>query len=165
MTTLSLRSIAGAYADKDAINDNFEDIQDAINNLTTSSTHVYNDSGSAVAIGDAVYITGYNTTEEKPTIDLADADGTATMPCIGVVASAMNDLESGYVTSYGLVSGFDTSSWTAGDCLWLHTTAGDLTSTKPAAGFKQHMGMVVYSDATNGIIWVQPSITDIDTEC
>ncbi len=165
MTVLSLLTIEAAYNSANALNDNFGDIQDAVNNITTASTHVYNDSGSALAIGDAVYVTGYDTTEEKPTVDLADADGTATMPCIGIVASAMNDSESGYVTSYGLVSGFDTSSWTAGDCLWLDTTAGDLTSTKPVAGYKQYMGTVVYSHATAGIIWVQPSITDVDTEC
>lgn len=165
MSVLSLRTIEAAYNAADALNNNFDEIETAVNNISNASTAVYNNSGGALAIGDAVYVTGYDTTEEKPTIAKADADGTGTLPAIGVVASAMNDTESGTVTSFGLVSGFDTSSWTAGDCLFLHTTAGEMTSTKPGSGFIQKIGVVVYSHATAGVIWLVPNIIDIDTQC
>lgn len=104
--------------------------------------------------GEVVYIVGFSSPDY--TVELADADTPANMPAIGVAAGTITDAAAGTLIIAGKVETLDTSAWSAGDPLYVSTTAGVLTSTRPtgAANLVQKMGQVIVSNATTGIIQV-----------
>jgi hypothetical protein len=67
----------------------------------------------------------------------------------------------GYITSFGKVRGLDTSLFTAGEIIWLDT-AGVLTNIRPTPGIgtalQVAVGICLYSDASDGVIFVNPYI-------
>jgi len=54
----------------------------------------------------------------------------------------------------GIVDGMDTSAFTAGDNVYLDTTAGALVATRPDEEFVYRIGQVIYSHASDGILRV-----------
>jgi hypothetical protein len=117
---------------------------------------VRNTTGSTIAKGAAVYISGHN--GNKILIDLADADTSGKYPAIGLASGAIDHNSDGEVTVYGELAGIDTSSYSIGDVLYLSSTAGALTNTRPtsSADAVQNIGKVARSDS-NGIIIVSGS--------
>jgi len=116
-----------------------------------------NETGSTIPDGQAVYVDG--ATGSRPTIDLSDSDnGTATGRTIGVVTADIANNGTGYVTAFGLVRDVDTSSWTAGDLLYISDdpeTDGGITNSVP--DYPQHImriGYCIFSNADSGIIFV-----------
>lgn len=97
-----------------------------------SVVHVINNSGSTIAEGKAVYLTGRDATANLLTIALADADDISTATVAGVVTSpSCTNGAKCVVTSFGRVRDIDTTAFTAGQRLYLSSTAGNLTATKP----------------------------------
>jgi hypothetical protein len=86
----------------------------------------------------------------------ADANVAANMPAIGVLNEAIADEAEGEAVMFGAVSGIDTSSFTAGDELYVSSTAGQFTATKPTATTEQvqKIAVVIKSHASNGSIKV-----------
>ena len=117
---------------------------------------VRNTTGSTIAKGAAVYISGHSGT--KILIDLADSDASGKYPAIGLAAGAIANNSDGEVTVYGELAGIDTSSYSVGDVLYLSSTAGALTSTRPksSADAVQNIGKVARAHS-NGIIIVSGS--------
>ena len=68
--------------------------------------------------------------------------------------------EKGYCTTWGFVRGIDTSAFSAGDILYASTTvAGAFTNVKPTAPNNViPLAACVVSDATNGVVFVRPTI-------
>ena len=116
---------------------------------------VHNDSGAQIDKGKAVYVSGEHASG-KPTIALADADGSGTMPAIGIVYENIANGADGNVVATGPLSGLDTSSFTAGNKLYVSDTPGALTATRPtaAADKVQNIGFVTRSHASAGSIAV-----------
>jgi len=116
----------------------------------------YNGTGSTIAKGSVVYISGAQ--GQRPRISLSDADTEATSSkTFGVVAESIADGAEGFVTTFGVVAGIDTSAFTAGDALWLSSTAGGLTSTKPSAPVHSvFVGYCLNAHASSGRIFVNP---------
>lgn len=116
---------------------------------------VHNNSGSAISKGAAVYVSGTHTSG-KPTIALADSDGAGTYPAIGLVHSDVPDATEGYVLISGTLANLDTSSYIAGEALYLSTTAGELVNVRPsdASTKVQKVGLVTRSHASSGSILV-----------
>ncbi len=113
---------------------------------------VYNESGSTISRGKAVYITGSNTIN-VPTIELAKADVEGTSFGIGLTLCDIPDSSYGYVLLTGLLLNVNTSSFNPGDNLYVSSlVAGELTNVKPSIAVV--VGKCVKSDATNGIIFV-----------
>lgn len=102
--------------------------------------------------GQVVYIAGYDT--DKPTVELADADDTATIPPVGVANASITDSTAGDIVVSGIIDGMDTSSFSAGDNVYLDTTAGALVATRPDQEWVYRIGQVVYSHASNGVLRV-----------
>ena len=102
--------------------------------------------------GQVVYVAGYDT--DKPTVELADADASAALPPIGVANASITDSTAGDVVMSGIVDGMDTSAFTAGDNVYLDTTAGALVATRPDEEFVYRIGQVIYSHASNGVLRV-----------
>ena len=117
---------------------------------------VYNDSGSTITDGMAVYISGNNVGTSLPTIALARADSTSTLEVVGLATHSIENNTVGYVTSAGKVNGLDTSSFSNGDELWLSSvTAGELVNTAPVQpNFDIVVGVVTRANASQGSIQV-----------
>lgn len=116
---------------------------------------VHNDSGATIARGIPVYISGTHASG-KPTIALADNDANGTMPCIGLVQSSITNNTDGTVIVSGMQRNINTSSFSAGDALYVGSTAGSLTTTRPTATTSQvqKVGIVTRSHVTTGEILV-----------
>jgi len=110
--------------------------------------------GEAVAKGDAVYVSGISGT--TPVVALADADFASKMPAFGLVLTAASTNGSTEVVTFGTISGVDTSAFSVGDTLYVSTTAGELTNSKPTgeASLLQNIGKVQRSHASAGSIKV-----------
>lgn len=90
------------------------------------------------------------------------ADGSQpTLYILGIMTHDLPDSgEKGYCTTWGFVRDMDTSAFSPGDLLYASpTVAGALTNTKPTAPDNViPIAACVTSDATTGIIFVRPTI-------
>jgi hypothetical protein len=116
---------------------------------------VRNQSGSTIAAGSIVYISG--ATGNKPLITKAQANNdTNSAQTIGFTKTAIANNGTGFVIVRGELENIDTSALTEGVQLYLSpTTAGTWTTTKPSA--PQHLvyvGIVIRSHPTLGVILV-----------
>ena len=118
------------------------------------STEFAAQAGVALTKGDAVYISGLS--GNTPIVSKADADDANKMPSFGLVKADANLNASVIITTFGTLSGLDTSSFSAGDTLYISTTAGALTATAPAgeSSLIQNIGIVQRSHASAGSIKV-----------
>lgn len=111
-------------------------------------------SGEALAIGQPVYISGTHESG-KPIVSLANNASSATMPAIGLAGETVISGVDVLVQANGLLSGIDTSSYAAGQSLYVNGT-GVLTTTKPTGtALIQKVGVVSRSHATAGSIVIQ----------
>jgi len=111
---------------------------------------VRNNTGSLIANGKPVRITG--AIGNRPTIALAQADTAQNARVIGVATEDIANNADGYITAFGLVRDFDTSSFSVGDDLYLsQTVAGEFVNVEPGSGIVVICGVVIVSNATNGI--------------
>jgi len=116
-------------------------------------THeVKNVSGATIAKGDPVYVTGFST---KTTVAKSVATNLATFPVMGLATTAITNGSDGVVLVSGIFSDVNTSSFTAGNRLYVGTTGG-LTATQPAGG-SGVTGLVLKANSTTGIILVIPA--------
>lgn len=117
---------------------------------------VRNLSGQTIVNGNVVKITGAS--GNKPTVDMADSSSEyQSAATFAVVTETIGNNSTGRVTTEGLVRGLNTSAYTEGVALWLGT-AGNFTDVKPLSpNHLVHIGWVVRSHATEGIILVRVS--------
>ncbi|TNE61201.1 MAG: hypothetical protein EP341_00860 [Sphingomonadales bacterium] len=115
--------------------------------------HYYakNTSGGTISNGSPVVASGVVGSSGKLTIAPAIGDGTYdTRYYIGVATEDIANNAFGYVSSFGLVRGFDTSAWTDGDLLYVSdTTAGSWTTTAPSAP-NWHQSQAIVINASSG---------------
>ena len=110
--------------------------------------------GEALTKGDVVYVSGVSGNE--PVVSKADADDASKMPAFGLAEADANLNAAVNVVTFGTLYDLDTSAFSAGDTVYVSTTAGGLTATKPAgeSSLIQNMGKVVRSHASAGSIKV-----------
>lgn len=123
--------------------------------------HIYanNNTGSTIADGMAVYITG--ATGTTPTIAYAQAnDYTKSSKTIGVTTMSILTTASGLVTTYGYVHDLNTSGFTAGDVLYLsNSVSGGITNVNPTGiNYTIRLGYCITSHVSAGIIFVDPKM-------
>lgn len=111
-------------------------------------------SAGTITAGQVVYASGWNVGQAVTEVELADSDGSGTMPAFGIARSSITNSASGTVVFSGRITGFDTSSWSVGDALYVSTTAGTLTNTRPTSATEdvQKVAVVLRSSASNGIV-------------
>jgi hypothetical protein len=117
---------------------------------------VKNSTGATIAKGAVVYISG--ATGDNALIALADADTEATSSrTLGLVAAAIADGANGMVVCEGLLSGVNTGSATAGQSVWLSSTAGGFVFNTPPAkpAHSVYLGVVIRAHSVNGEILVK----------
>lgn len=126
---------------------------------TTASlikTKVQNATGSSIAKGSVVYISGAN--GDNPLIALADADSEATSSkTIGIVEATIANGAQGYVIESGSIVGLNTNAATAGQSVWLSSTAGQFVFGAPPAkpAHSVYLGVVTRVNTNNGVILVK----------
>jgi len=90
------------------------------------------------------------------------ADGSSnSLYILGVMTHDLPDSgQKGYATVWGFVRTLDTSAFIAGDILYASpTVAGAFTNVKPTAPYNViPVAACIVSDATNGVIFVRPTI-------
>ncbi len=116
---------------------------------------VHNNTGSTLTDGQVVYVTG--STGELPSVSLANASSeTTSAATIGVVTETIANGADGFITTSGIVHGLNTLAFNEGDLLWLGTTAGTFSTTKPTS--PAHLvliGYVIKKAGGNGSILVK----------
>lgn len=122
--------------------------------LPYQTLEVTNISGVTINKGDPVYISGFNNTSGKPQITKSQASDIATFPAIGLAQSAIGNNTDGVVIISGVFTEIDTSSYSAGNILYVGTSGG-LTAVQPITATTNSgaIGIVAKSNL-NGIILV-----------
>ena len=128
--------------------------QTATEALTLNVT-VKNVSGGSLAKGTIVHASPSATPPSGNVVEIiaADYDTSTSMPAIGVLNETLANEAEGKAVMFGAVSGIDTSSFSAGDELWVGNN-GAFTNTKPATAGQliQKIAVVIKSHASNGLI-------------
>jgi hypothetical protein len=133
---------------------NFQMIGVAPNQLFA---YVTNADSVTINKGQPVYAFGAQ--GNRMSVKLASNTGDATSAqTVGVVfSSSIGANQRGFIITQGVISGVNTSAYTAGDQLYLGATAGTLTATKPVApNHLVYIGIVERANAGNGQIYVKP---------
>lgn len=127
-----------------------------IDNYTPQVKHLaMNQTGTTIPKGSVVYISGANGTNML--IALADADTEPTSSkTMGITQDAISNGSEGYVVTEGLIAGLDTSAATAGQSVWLSSTAGKFVYGSPPAepAHSVYLGVVTRVQSNNGEIFV-----------
>jgi hypothetical protein len=121
-------------------------------NLPYHSINIINNSGVTISKGDPVYISGYSVAASKPEISKSDNNFSNTFPAVGLAQTAISDGASGTVILSGTFSNINTSSFIAGDSLYVDF-GGGLTNVYPETGTVFRVGVVAFANL-NGIIIV-----------
>ena len=124
-----------------------------------------NPTGSTIPKGSTVYVSG--TVSGAPQVQLARANSSSTLPCVGITTDAILAGGFGQVMYAGLLT-FDTTAFSTGNQVWVSTsTAGALTATRPSGttNSAQRMGTILVSgNSTTGLMLVQTSPTLLNME-
>ena len=123
--------------------------------LSNFSLSVLKASAGTINAGQVVYVSGYDTGSNKPTVELANAGNSSKMPAIGIAATTITDSTAGSVIVFGAVSNQNTAAYVIGDALYVSEVDGGLTNVRPdGAAEVQRIGTVLSVSAGNGIIQV-----------
>ena len=128
-----------------------ERLEDILSNVGVPfiSLEVRNTTGATIAKGTPVRISGYTT---KPLIAKCDSDDLTTFPVVGITQAAISNNSNGVIIVSGVFEDINTSSYTAGDILYV-ANGGGLTNSIPAGG-SGAVAVVAKSNASTGIIIV-----------
>jgi len=121
---------------------------------------VGNTTGSDIPNGTVVGFAGATSNALLVAPYLADGSSPS-LYILGVMTHDLPDSgEKGYCTTWGFVRDLDTSAFSVGDILYASpSVAGALTKTKPTAPNNViPLAACIVSDATNGVIFVRPTI-------
>ena len=117
---------------------------------------VINNTGSTIANGSPVYITGTSSGQTYPNIALARADVAATSSVIGLTNGAIANGAIGYVSAQGIIDNVNTGTFTVGQVLYLSPySAGQLMNTIPPTGITVQVGIVTFVNSSTGHIYVK----------
>jgi hypothetical protein len=118
--------------------------------LPLHTLEISNNSGANIQKGDPVYLSGYDTVENKPEVTKCDADDLNTFPVAGLAQTAIADGSSGVIVISGVFNDINTSAFTSSTILYVDS-GGGLTDTQPASG-SGAVATVAYVDTTGIII-------------
>jgi len=125
--------------------------------IITAGTVVINAkkaSAGTIAKGKPVYLVGFDS--DLHTVEEANAGAVGTMPVIGFAAENMDATNAKKITTFGKLTGLDTSAFSLGADLYISTTTGTLTATRPtgAGSFIQRVAKVLKSAASGGQLFI-----------
>lgn len=120
----------------------------------TLTTLVYNAEATTLNKGEVIYASGAQgqRVAVRRASNLSDLTSSRTF---GLVAESIAAGSEGWIINKGELAGLNTNSYNEGDILWLSSTNGAITTTKPSA--PQHLvfvGIVVKKSLSAGRIYV-----------
>lgn len=118
--------------------------------LSYMKLDVKNTSGSTINASYPVYVTGFSTQDDLTTVSKATPETTS--PILGLIKTNVTNNAQGVCVVSGVLPGVNTSSFSAGDILYV-ASGGGLTNIRPANGAGA-VAVCAYADASNGIIVV-----------
>ena len=124
---------------------------------------VKNETGVTIPNGTAVGFVGASSDALSVAPYLADGSSPS-LYILGIMTHDLPDSgEKGYCTTWGFVRDLDTSAFSVGDILYPSpSVAGELTNVKPTAPNNViPIAAVITSDAATGVIFVRPTITQM----
>lgn len=122
-----------------------EQVDFVLQTVAIQDVEVRNESGSTILKGTPVYISGFTS---KPTIEICDNDDPLTFPVAGITVADISDNTAGNILVSGMLNNFNTSSFSAGDIIYI-ASGGGLTNIKPANGGGA-IGIIFESNSTTG---------------
>lgn len=116
-----------------------------------------NESGSTIAAGVPVYVTGYSAGGSRPLVAPADASDSAKMPALGITVESSTTGSNVLVASYGVLLNANTGVFSEGQELYVDVSVGKLTGTRPTGDTTkiQKIGQVLRAHASAGTILIQ----------
>jgi len=138
------------------VHEDIQSLAESVESLLTTVGPAYhtldvtNNSGSSIAKGDPVYISGYGTS--KPIVAKCDSDDLTTFPVIGLATTAISNSSDGIVLLSGVFSNINTNSYSVGNKLYV-ANGGGLTATIPTTG-SGAVAVVLKQNTTTGILLV-----------
>ena len=116
----------------------------------------YNAEATTLNKGEVVYL--YGAQGQRPSVKRASNTGDSTSATtFGMVAESIAAGAEGFVIQIGVIRNIDTNAYNEGDILWLGSTAGSVTTTKPyAPNHGVFVGVILKKNATSGRIFVKP---------
>jgi hypothetical protein len=106
-----------------------------------------NTSGSTITPGAAVYVTGHDGTN----VTVSPSTGSTTTPTLGLIRASTANNSVGVVVVAGIITGINTSSFSAGDTLFIGENGGLVNEPTLSTGIA--VATVIYS-AVSGTIMV-----------
>jgi len=155
---------APSYVEGDLWYDSTQKALAYYNDVTNNTVHigqevqlkVINNTGSSIANGTPVYVTGTSSGQTYPNIALAKADTVSTSAVLGLTNGTIASGATGYVCTAGLLTPCNTGSFSVGQVLYLSPySAGQLQNTIPPTGYAVQVGVVAYANTPNGSIYVK----------
>ena len=155
---------APSYAEGELWYDSTQKALAYYNDVTNNTVHigqevqlkVINNTGSSIANGTPVYVTGTSSGQIYPNIALAKADAVSTSAVLGLTNGTIASGAVGYVCTSGLLTPCNTGSFTVGQVLYLSPySAGQLQNTVPPTGYAVQVGVVAYANTPNGSIYIK----------
>lgn len=124
-----------------------------------SVIRVINKTGNQITNGSIVY--EVQRVGDRPSVALALANSTTTAKILGMATEDINNDAEGFITTFGLVRGVNTSAYSGGQTLYLSSyTAGGFTgTTPPIPNYSVKIGRVS-TNQNNGSVFV-----DLGVEC
>lgn len=115
---------------------------------------VRNNTSTDITNGSVVRINGAQ--GDNATISLANADSEVNAQVIGLATHTIEPNSLGYVTTYGVVNGLNTTDFAAGDEIHLSTTSGEFTTGLiNSPNYRVTVGHVLRSHQNQGRVLVQ----------
>jgi len=132
-------------------------VQTEIDNVTLQVgqeffVRIVNKTAGTLTDGTVVYINGAQ--GNRPTVTQAVSTDETADRVIGVITADILINQEGYATVMGLVRGYNTSGWGAGDVLYVSSTPGVLTNVAPVAPNHATKVAVALNSTINGSIYV-----------
>jgi hypothetical protein len=124
--------------------------------------------GPDIDPGTPVYVTGYDDGNAALLVEAADASNSVKMPAVGIVKQAVSTVMGGEIILVGELTNLVTDTFPVGSSLYV-ANGGGLVNVPPSGPSEaQHVGVVLKSHATLGIILVGidavNSLSDLDPQ-
>lgn len=118
--------------------------------------YVTNAEATTLNVGEVVYLFGAQ--GDRPSVKRAsNLSDTTSSKTFGIVAESITAGGAGFVVNKGIVQKINTQAYNPGDVLWLGSTPGTFTTTKPVApNHLVFVGVVLRTNAGNGLVYVSP---------
>lgn len=119
------------------------------------NVRVRNNTANDMTDGQVVYSNGSTGTFKTVALAAANSEAASSVT-LGVVTEPIPKNAEGFVTTFGLVRNLNTSALTEGAIVWLGTTPGTMTTTKPIAPTHAvQVGLCIRSHPNFGVIFVK----------